>query len=75
MLCIGLHRVAWLALYVGKQTAEWLMLYENVYIHAHEVLYIQAELLADEMMSYKHKAKHIKSAETQMSGICLLWLV
>ena len=74
-LHIGFCRVAWLALYVGEWAAEKLVLYENVYIHAHEVLYGQAELLADKLMPYEREANRIKPAETWMSGICLLWLM
>ena len=74
VLCIGLCHVTWLALYRGEPTAKCLMLYENIHICAHEVLYVQAELLADKMRSYRCEANRIKPAETQMSGIRWLWL-
>ena len=74
VLCIGSCHVAWLVLYVGEWTAEQLVLYESVFTHVHEVLYVQAELVADKLMPYECKANHIKPAETWMSGIRLLWL-
>ena len=75
VLCIGSCCVARLALYVGEWTAEQLVLYESVFTHVLEVLYVQAELIADKLMPYECKANCIKPAETWMSGICLLWLV